>query len=81
MKNFDDLATWPLKELRKLKMNLNNRIEKFKRDPDAKELPPGHMLHGLNPFECEKLLLELNRVVKALNYEARKDDLEDNEEE
>ncbi|MBF0299570.1 MAG: hypothetical protein HQK51_12670 [Oligoflexia bacterium] len=66
MDRFNDLPTRTAKELRKLRMNLNNRIESFKKDDNAKELAKSHMLHGLNHKECVELLLKIKQVEKNL---------------
>ena len=42
--------------------NLNNRLVAFKA-PSQKNLPPSHMLHGLDEAQCKALL---ERVIKEL---------------
>jgi hypothetical protein len=42
------------KKLRTLRNNLNNRLESFK-NGDEKNLPPSHMLHGLDEKMCKEL--------------------------
>lgn len=77
MKDFEKLEDWSPKELRKLRMNLNNRLESFKSNPDAKELPPSHMLHGLGHGDCDKLLIEVKQAEKKqaqASYEKEDDD-------
>ncbi len=66
MKDFNDLEQWSPKELRKLRMNLNNRLESFKNSEKAKELASSHMLHGLERGECEELLQKVKQVEKKL---------------
>jgi hypothetical protein len=62
MKDYSDLSTLSDKKLRTLRNNLNNRLVAFKA-PSQKNLPPSHMLHGLDEAQC-KVLLE--RVIKEL---------------
>ena len=62
MKDYSDLSTLSDKKLRTLRNNLNNRLVAFKA-PSQKNLPPSHMLHGLDEAQC-KVLLE--RVLKEL---------------
>lgn len=74
MKDFENLHTWSPKELRKLRMNLNNRLESFKRTDEPKELPKSHMLHGLEHGQCEALLQKVKQAEKKQAYESSEDD-------
>jgi hypothetical protein len=53
-KDYSDLTGLPDKKLRTLRNNINNRLETFRRGGD-KNLPPSHMLHGLDEAECAAL--------------------------
>lgn len=55
MKDYSDLSTLSDKKLRTLRNNLNNRLEAFK-SGSVKNLPPSHMLHGIDEAGCIKLL-------------------------
>lgn len=62
LKNINELNTWTPKELRKLRMTINNRISSLETSNSPKELPESHPLHGMESGEC-KILLE--KVIKA----------------
>ncbi len=62
MKDYKDLGPLSDKKLRTLRNNLNNRLVAFKA-PSQKNLPPSHMLHGLDEAQCKALL---ERVLKEL---------------
>ncbi len=64
MKKFDNLENLTPKELRKLKMNLNNRLESYKRSDNPKELSKSHMLFGLEKVDCDALLLKIRQIEK-----------------
>lgn len=64
-KNLNDLSDWNLKELRKLKINIKNRIETLKVN-EKKELQKSNPLFGMGIDECEALLLEIKRAEKNL---------------
>ena len=74
MKDFNQLEEWSPKELRKLRMNLNNRLESFKRSDKPKELAPSHMLHGLERGECELLLQKVKQAEKKQAQSYAKDE-------
>ncbi len=67
MTNFSDLEKWNEKKLRRLRMNLNNRLESFKCNESPKELAKSHMLHGLGKGECESLLERVRISEKKLS--------------
>jgi hypothetical protein len=48
-KNLSELTD---KKLRTLRNNINNRIESFTKGGE-KNLPPSHMLHGLDEAQCK----------------------------
>jgi hypothetical protein len=54
-KNLEALSD---KKLRTLRNNLNNRIESFSKGGE-KNVPPSHMLHGLDDGDCKNLLKEV----------------------
>ena len=56
MNKHSDLTDYSDKKLRTLRNNLNNRLESFKKNEDAKALPQSHMLHGLDGNACKELL-------------------------
>lgn len=62
MKDYSNLSTLTDKKLRTLRNNINNRLVAFKA-PSQKNLPPSHMLHGLDEAQCKALL---ERVYKEL---------------
>lgn len=66
MKDYSDLAPFTDKKLRTLRNNLNNRLVAFK-SGSVKNLPPSHMLHGLDETQCKALL---ERVKKELGTRA-----------
>jgi len=67
MKDYADLSTLNDKKLRTLRNNLNNRLESF-RSGNVKNLPPSHMLYGLDEGGC----LELQkRVAEELKKRAK----------
>ena len=59
-KNLEALSD---KKLRTLRNNLNNRIESFIKGGE-KNLPPSHMLHGLDDGGCKNLLKEVLMEMK-----------------
>lgn len=66
--DYKDLPALNDKKLRTLRNNLNNRIESLNRG-DEKNLPPSHMLHGLDLKGCkelqEKVQAEFKRRAKG----------------
>lgn len=62
MKDYTDLKVFTDKKLRTLRNNINNRLVSFK-GVSVKNLPPSHMLHGLDEGQCKALL---ERVFKEL---------------
>jgi hypothetical protein len=69
MKDLKTLDTWNLKQLRNLRINLNNRIQTFQNSPKAKELQASHVLYGKSVEECTALLEEVKRTEKKLTRE------------
>lgn len=67
MKDYSDLSKFSDKKLRTLRNNINNRLVSFK-SVTVKNLPPSHMLHGLDEDQCKALL---ERVMKELRTRAK----------
>ncbi len=63
MKDYSNLSTLTDKKLRTLRNNLNNRLEAFK-SGNVKNLPPSHMLHGLDESQCKELLKRVQDELK-----------------
>lgn len=63
MKDYSDLSEFSDKKLRTLRNNLNNRLESFGRGGE-KNLPPSHMLHGLDDSDCRSLLERVQKEMK-----------------
>lgn len=59
-KNLPELSD---KKLRTLRNNINNRLTSFEKG-DEKNLPPSHMLHGLDAKDCRELLLKVQAEMK-----------------
>ncbi len=55
-----------LKDLRGLRIKLNNRINSLKSFGKPKELQKSHLLFGLELGECEQLLHEVKRAEREL---------------
>lgn len=66
-KNIKNLTDWNMKELRKLKINANNRIGSIKSHRSNSELAKSHILYGLELGELEDLVLEIKRAEKKLS--------------
>jgi len=69
MKDFSNLEEWTPKKLRSLRMNLNNRIESFKKSEKPKELQKSHILYELGHAQCEELLLKVKKAEKKLTQD------------
>lgn len=67
-KDLSKLEDWNDKELRKLKINLNNRIQTFQNSAKPKELPKSNPLFGLGEEECKNLLKEVQKAEKNLKF-------------
>lgn len=65
-KSIKELETWNMKELRKLRITIKNRIESLKASAKPKELPETHPLRGMAIEECQSLLDQVLRAEKAL---------------
>jgi hypothetical protein len=63
MKDYSNLSVLTDKKLRTLRNNINNRLEAFKKGGE-KNLPPSHMLHGLDDKMCSDLLTRVQKELK-----------------
>lgn len=66
-KDLGKLNEWNEKELRKLKINLNNRVQTLEQSVKSKELKENNPLSGLGIEECKSLLEKVFRAEKALS--------------
>ena len=66
-KSLKELEAWNIKELRKLRITVKNRIESLKTGLKPKELSASHVLRGLEIGECQSLLEKIKRAEKALS--------------
>ncbi len=64
-KDLNDLSTWTMKELRKLKINAKNRISSLSVNPKS-ELSNSHILRGMEPGELNDLIVKIHRAEKVL---------------
>lgn len=65
-KDLTKLENWNDKELRKLKINLNNRIQSFQFSTKLKELPKSNPLFGMGEEECINLLENVKNAQRGL---------------
>ncbi|MES2528807.1 MAG: hypothetical protein V4598_17105 [Bdellovibrionota bacterium] len=63
MKDYSDLKDFTDKKLRTLRNNINNRLEAFKKGGE-KNLPPSHMLHGMDDKMITALLTRVQKELK-----------------
>ncbi len=64
MKDLSDIENWTPKKLRRLKMNLNNRLETFKsKGVKSPDLQKGNNLYGLKEEECVELLKKVQTLI------------------
>lgn len=66
LKDKNKLETWNAKELRKLKITLNNRISTLENSSKPKELTAKHPLFEMGAEECKNLLKEVLKAEKNL---------------
>lgn len=64
-KDLNQLQTWDMKELRKLRITIKNRISSLESNSNRK-LASGHILFDMGIGELEDLLLEVKRAEKSL---------------
>lgn len=67
-KDITKLETWDMKELRKLRITIKNRISSLESN-SKKSLPNGHLLIGMGIKELDELLLNVRRAEKSLASE------------
>jgi hypothetical protein len=65
-KDLTKLEDWNDKELRKLRINLNNRIQTFQFSAKAKDLPKSNPLYGMGEEECKSLLEAVKKAEREL---------------
>jgi hypothetical protein len=63
MKDYSNLSVLTDKKLRTLRNNINNRLEAFKKGGE-KNLPPSHMLHGMDDKMITELLTRVQKELK-----------------
>ena len=66
-KDINDLSNWNIKELRKLRISINNRIQALESNP-KKEAGPKSLLKGMEKGDLKELLLAVKRAEKSLCY-------------
>ena len=64
-KDISALDSWNIKELRKLRIMIKNRISSLELAP-KKEVAKSHPLYGKDLSECKTLLLNVQRAEKIL---------------
>lgn len=65
-KDINALDDWNIKELRKLRIMIKNRISSLELAP-KKEVAKSHPLYGKDVESCKSLLLNVQRAEKALS--------------
>ena len=66
-KDLTDLSTWNMKELRKLKINIKNRLESLNSFRNSnKELQKNNILFGKESGELQTLLTNIAKAEKQL---------------
>jgi hypothetical protein len=66
-KDLTDLSTWNMKELRKLKINIKNRLESLNSFRNSnKELQKNNILFGKESGELQTLLTHIAKAEKKL---------------
>jgi len=66
LKSIEEIETWNIKELRKLRITIKNRMESLKASAKPKPLPDTHPLKDMELGECQKLLEKVQRAEKNL---------------
>ena len=66
LKDITKLETWNAKELRKLKMTINNRLSGFKASDKPKDLPSNNPLFEMDAAGCNALLEKVVRQEKNM---------------
>ena len=65
-KDVKNLSDWNMKELRKLKILLKNRITAFENSSNPKELQKSHLLVDYSMEECQSLLDQVFKAEREL---------------
>jgi hypothetical protein len=65
-KDIKKLEGWDQKELRKLRILINNRLGSLDSFRKTKELPNSHLLFGMEAGQCKELLANVLRAEKKL---------------
>jgi hypothetical protein len=64
LKDISQLGSWNPKELRKLRMVINNRIGSLEKGAKPKELPENHPLAKLDVEQIKELLVKVHKAEK-----------------
>ena len=64
-KPINDLSQWTPKELRKLRMTINNRLSAFELKDNPKELSENHPLFEMESGELKSLLQKVQKAEKG----------------
>ena len=59
-------SQWTSKELRKLKINIHNRLESFSMQAKADELNKSHPLFQKSKEDCNLLLDQVNKAMRII---------------
>ncbi|MBC75647.1 MAG: hypothetical protein CME64_06495 [Halobacteriovoraceae bacterium] len=65
-KSIQELESWNLKELRKLRISVKNRIQSLEFSKKPKELPSSHPLSQMGVEECKNLLQKVQKAERDL---------------
>lgn len=65
-KDINELSSWNEKELRKLRITINNRVSSLQAGSKAKELPAGHPLKDFDLDQCKEKLEEVLKAERTL---------------
>ena len=65
LKDINKLETWDKKELRKLKITVNNRLSAMEASSNPKELPESHPLFEMDQDRCKDLLAKIYKAEKT----------------
>lgn len=65
-KDLSNLSTWNMKELRKLKISIKNRLESLNSYRSNKELQQSNILYGKESGELQGLLENIKKAEKKL---------------
>ncbi|GEM_PF-3226175 len=71
IKDITKLETWNIKELRKLRMTINNRINEFENSSKQKELAKSNPLQNKNLDELKEILEKVLKAERELTTQNR----------